>query len=34
MKIELGRCLLNEQLLGANRTIEELAHTLQYKPER
>jgi plasmid maintenance system antidote protein VapI len=34
MKIELGRCLLNERLLGANMTKEELAHTLQYKPER
>jgi plasmid maintenance system antidote protein VapI len=34
MKIELGRCLLDERLLEANMTREELANTLQYKPER
>ncbi|GGG14009.1 helix-turn-helix domain-containing protein [Paenibacillus abyssi] len=34
MKIELGRCLLNERLLESGKTVEELAKLLFYKPER
>jgi len=34
MKFELGRCLLHERLTTSGMTANELAHTLQYKPER
>jgi plasmid maintenance system antidote protein VapI len=34
MKFELGRCLLNEQLLASGISKEELAQTLLFKPER
>lgn len=34
MKIELGRCLLEERLAEAQMTREELARSLRYKPER
>lgn len=34
MKIELGRCLLNEQLERYGMTQAELARRLRYKPER
>lgn len=34
MKLELGRCLLNERLLESSMTKERLAQTLFYKPER
>lgn len=34
MKIELGRCQLNEALIKAGMTMTELSRKLQYKPER
>jgi plasmid maintenance system antidote protein VapI len=34
MKFELGRCLLNERLVEAGMSLEELAQILYYKPER
>ncbi|MFC5653586.1 helix-turn-helix domain-containing protein [Paenibacillus solisilvae] len=34
MKIELGRCLLHQRLHEAGMSIEELAQSLFYKPER
>jgi plasmid maintenance system antidote protein VapI len=34
MKFELGRCLLEDCLLGSGMTKEELAQALLYKPER
>lgn len=34
MKLELGRCLLQQRLLEAGMRLDELARALQYKPER
>jgi hypothetical protein len=34
LRIELGRCLLNERLLDAGMTLAELSAALRTKPER
>ncbi|SDO08843.1 Cro/C1-type HTH DNA-binding domain-containing protein [Paenibacillus sp. yr247] len=34
MKYDLGRCLLSERLHESGMTVEDLAQTLLYKPER
>lgn len=34
MKLELGRCLLQERMVEYGMTMPELSRTLQYKPER
>lgn len=34
MKVDLGRCLLNEMLMKAGMSTTDLSRTLQYKPER
>jgi plasmid maintenance system antidote protein VapI len=34
MKFELGRCLLHERLVETGMTKQQLAHQLQYRPER
>lgn len=34
MKVDLGRCLLNEMLMKAGMSTADLSRKLQYKPER
>jgi plasmid maintenance system antidote protein VapI len=34
VKVELGRCLLQERLNETDMTVEELARQLYYKPEK
>jgi plasmid maintenance system antidote protein VapI len=34
VKIELGRCLLQERLKESNMALEDLSRQLRYKPER